>query len=431
MYIQGVLNALAIQDGWFSHRPRDPVSSLNLGSLTPYRKGPTVPGTKSYLPDDCTIQQVMLMHRHGSRGPVAAGEMNYIDQLVQTLEAHAEEIKEADLPPKFAFLKTGYNSDLSPEQLTPIGRKQLFDHGVDFALKYPHLTTDTILSSDSERVVESAHWFAGGYFGRDVEHVKFLNVTDLDVPVSWITPVPGPACPNFSFAYGRNVSEAYSKVYIPSITKHLNRQLPFMHFNGNDTLGTLYACAYDLAAHGVSPWCEVFLPRELALFNYHMDVLMDAECAYTVPDNLGPLAGTVYVNKLIERFTNSSGDARPLYLEFGHDITILFAMAALDLTRDVPPLSPEGPPPHRKFRTAEQTPFAANMVWEKFTCTHSFDGPQVRLVLNEETFPLHTCERTKYDRRYGTCSLEAFIAANEYSTKIHFGDPIWNASCGL
>jgi acid phosphatase len=32
-----------------------------------------------------------------------------------------------------------------------------------------------------------------------------------------------------------------------------------------------------------------------------MDVFMDAECAYTVPDNLGPLAGTVYVNKLIER----------------------------------------------------------------------------------------------------------------------------------
>ncbi|KIJ04565.1 hypothetical protein PAXINDRAFT_94569, partial [Paxillus involutus ATCC 200175] len=226
-------------------------------------------------------------------------------------------------------------------------------------------------------------------------------------------------------------SVAYSKVYIPPITKRLNRQLPFMQFKDTDTRGAMYACAYDLAAHGVSPWCDVFLPAELAKFNYHQDVFLDAACAYTVPHNMGPLAGTVYVNKLIERFTNSSGDAQPLYLEFGHDVTIIFAMAALDLTRDVPPLSPEGPPPHRKFRTAEQTPFAANMVWEKFTCKHSFDGPQIRLVLNEETFPLHTCQQTKDDYKYGTCSLEAFIRANEYSTNIHFADPVWNASCGL
>jgi hypothetical protein len=91
------------------------------------------------------------MHRHGSRGPVAAGEMNYIDQLVQTLEAHAKEIKEADLPPKFAFLKTGYNSDLNPEQLTPIGRKQLFDHGVEYVSKLLELTSiESVTDSDSD-----------------------------------------------------------------------------------------------------------------------------------------------------------------------------------------------------------------------------------------------------------------------------------------
>jgi acid phosphatase len=62
MHIQLALNALALQDpGWFGYRPRDSDSSLNLGTLTPYRKGPTVPGTESYLPDDCTVQQVMLV----------------------------------------------------------------------------------------------------------------------------------------------------------------------------------------------------------------------------------------------------------------------------------------------------------------------------------------------------------------------------------
>jgi len=29
---------------------------------------------------------------------------------------------------------------------------------------------------------------------------------------------------------------------------------------------------------------------------------MDASCAYTLPDNMAPLVGTVFVNKLIERY---------------------------------------------------------------------------------------------------------------------------------
>jgi hypothetical protein len=89
------------------------------------------------------------MHRHGSRGPL--GEMSYIDQLVRTLDAHVEEIKEADLPPNFAFLKTGYKSDLDPEQLTPIGRKQLFDHGVEYVSKLPELMRiESVTDSDSD-----------------------------------------------------------------------------------------------------------------------------------------------------------------------------------------------------------------------------------------------------------------------------------------
>ncbi|KIJ69293.1 hypothetical protein HYDPIDRAFT_80969 [Hydnomerulius pinastri MD-312] len=429
MHIQSVLNVLnvlALQDSVHVTSDSKP---LNLGTLTPYRRGPTVPGSRSDLPNDCTVQQVMLMHRHGSRGPI--GEQRYIDHLVQTLDHSFDVIKEADLPPNLAFLKSGYKSNLDPQQLTAIGRKELFDHGVQFSLKYPHLTADTVLTSDSERVVESAHWFGQGYFGLDAEHIKYMNVTDLDDPVSWLTPVPGPACPNFSYDYGSQVSRAYSDLYIPPINERLNKLLPGVYLTDEDTRGAIYACAYDLAAHGVSPWCDVFLSHELEQFNYHLDVFMDAACAYTVPDNLGPLAGTVYVNKLIERFTNSSGDAVPLYLEFGHDVTILFAMAALNLTRDVPPLSPEGPPLHRKFHTSEQTPFAANMVWEKFTCKHSFDGPQIRLVLNDAIFPLHTCQETEGDYKYGTCSLEAFVKANEYSTNIHFGDAAWNTSCGL
>ncbi|OAX34321.1 hypothetical protein K503DRAFT_455423 [Rhizopogon vinicolor AM-OR11-026] len=69
------------------------------------------------------------------------------------------------------------------------------------------------------------------------------------------------------------------------------------------------------------------------------------------------------------------------------------------------------------------------MIWERFTCKESFDGPQIRLVLNEETYPLSSCAKTMQDRKYGTCSLEAFTRVNEFSTSISFGGDTWEAVC--
>ncbi|KIK42032.1 hypothetical protein CY34DRAFT_166320 [Suillus luteus UH-Slu-Lm8-n1] len=401
----------------------------HLGSISPYHRARhhDASGIESELPIDCTVDQVMLMHRHGSRGPI--GEHKYIEQLIQTLYDATDVIQDVELPHELEFLRAGYNSSLTPNNLTILGRKELFDHGVEFALKYPHLTTDVILSSDSGRVVESARWFALGVFGLDPD-VRIVTVNDKDDPVSWITPAPGPACPKFNYSFGRQATVTWGKHYLPLITDRLNTLLPGVGFTEDDIHGALFACAYDMASYGASPWCGVFQPDELVNFEYERDILMDASCAYMLPDNMAALVGTVFVNKLIERFTNSKGDSRPLYLEFGHDVTILLALSALGLAKDDPPLSPDEIRFGRRFRTSELTPFAANMVWEKFTCTTSYDGPQIRLILNDATMPLTICGQGM-DPTYGTCSLDAFVNANHYSTSIQFRDETWNATCGL
>ena len=59
----------------------------------------------------------------------------------------------------------------------------------------------------------------------------------------------------------------------------------------------------------------------------------------------------------------------------------------------------------------------------------SFKGPQIRLLLNSATYPLHMCQKSFKDKKYGTCSLEEFVKANSYSTNVHFHDKTWNASC--
>jgi acid phosphatase len=63
--------------------------------------------------------------------------------------------------------------------------------------------------------------------------------------------------------------------------------------------------------------------------------------------------------------------------------------------------------------------------------TSSFEGPQVRLVLNGATFPLSICEQSEEDREYGTCSLDEFVRANNYSMSVEYKSEIWNATCGV
>lgn len=77
---------------------------------------------------------------------------------------------------------------------------------------------------------------------------------------------------------------------------------------------------------------------------------MTGAFGYNLPNDMGPLLGTLFVNKLIERFvfvanllyhtptrnisfSNATGDAQPVYLEFGHDTTIDLALSALGLAK--------------------------------------------------------------------------------------------------
>ncbi|PSR78997.1 hypothetical protein PHLCEN_2v7184 [Hermanssonia centrifuga] len=369
------------------------------------------------------------MQRHGSRYPLVS-ELVFITNLVSNLAGSSAAIKKAELPSSMEFLKTGYTSTLGHDDLTAPGRLQLFDHGVSFALKYPHLKASTLLAGLQDRVVESAQWFANGYFGRawgGLNATTLQTIPEDNVTISWITPMN--TCKNWQYDYGNNATITWGNVYLPPIAKRLNKLLPGVKLSTDDVHGALYACAYDLAAHGVSPWCGVFTESEIEDFDYELDLLMDGAFGYNLPGSMGPILGSLFVDKLIERFTNKTGDSQSLYLEFGHDTTIDMALTALGLAKDSPKLSATGPVRlNRKWRTSHQVPFAAQMIWEKFSCIASFKGPQIRLLQNESPLALTSCKHM--DNKLGSCSLDDFVSANSFSTRISWGDATWNTTCG-
>jgi hypothetical protein len=58
----------------------------------------------------------------------------------------------------------------------------------------------------------------------------------------------------------------WDSLYLPEITKRLNEAVPGVNFTDAETHGALYACPYDKAAYGVSPWCDFFLENEILNF---------------------------------------------------------------------------------------------------------------------------------------------------------------------
>lgn len=162
-------------------------------------------------------------------------------------------------------------------------------------------------------------------------------------------------CANWTFNYGLDPQDEWDAVYITAITKRMNKVIPGVNFVDNDAHGALYACAYDNAAYGVSPWCAFFTETEIKSFEYvaffvvypaladvncfrryELDLEMHGAFGYGQPGDMGPLLGSLYVKKLVERFTNATGDSLPAYLEFGHDTTIDQALTGLGLAKQVP-----------------------------------------------------------------------------------------------
>ncbi|KAH7335295.1 phosphoglycerate mutase-like protein [Rhizoctonia solani] len=389
----------------------------HLGNLSPYKKAPVPTGVQETLPSDCNVNQVFYIGRHGSRYPLAS-ELVFIQGLSSKLAMASASIHSAHLP-----------SELDHDDLTAPGRLQLFEHGVNFKLKYPQLSVKELLVGGQDRVEESAQWFREGYFGRNWTNISTFTIIPEDSKtISFIT--PSFTCPKWQYAYGNNLTIEWGTHYLPPITKRLNKLIPGANLTDADIHGALYACAYDAAAYGIekSPWCGVFTQLELSDFEYELDLLMVGAFGYGLPDGMGALLGSTIVNKVIEIFTNSPNSL----VSFGHDTTIDFALTSLGLAKDTPPLSPNvsSPKSNRKWRTTNQVPFGAQMLFEKFTCISSAKGPQIRLILNDSPFSLSSCAKTSLDKKLGACSLEAFVTANAVNTAINWGDAKWNTTCG-
>jgi hypothetical protein len=442
-------------------------------NLSPYvDNAPTVFGVvDTGLPDGCQIEQVHVLHRHGSRYPTSDPSDYGIIQIFATKIAQTVGTNGATFTGPLAFLNT-WSLRLGVESLVPRGAAIEYQSGADFWTRYARILYNAqpgqpyysdigrqkplLRTSGIERNYESTLAWAGGFFGPNNTVDKY-SLLRLPYYIGGNNTLYGAlACRNLFLPTAFTFNPyPYLATYLTSAANRFSAYLPL---NTNLTYIDAFAmqslCAYEYAALGSSDFCSLFTINEWRGFEQEINLAFYNSYAYG--NAAGRAQGIGYVEELIARFNNrlitvshssvnSTLDSseqtfplnQPFYLDMSHDNNIASVLAALSIDYFRETLSQTFPPPsNQRYRLSRMTPFGARLITEKIGCisssplatnatrtqyspsqygysTASATNKFIRMRLNHGILPLDTIRGgfCSVGRTDGLCPLNNFLAS--------------------
>jgi len=239
-------------------------------------------------------------------------------------------------------------------------------------------------------------------------------------------------CPNAGD--GAEEMDEWLGVFAPPVAARLRKAAPGARVGDKDVFNLLAMCPFEtLAAERASPFCALFTEDEFRAFEYHGDVEKYYKTGYGEPHGLGRVQGVGYVNELLARLADAPVRDRtqhnaslpfPLgktvYADFTHENEMVAVYAALGLFNISAPLDTREMDPDRAWVASRMVPFSARMVVERLECGADLTeraGQEVRIFVNDALQPLEFCGKGD-----GMCSLEEFVASQEYARNNGEGD---------
>ncbi|PKI85666.1 hypothetical protein MVES1_000012 [Malassezia vespertilionis] len=378
----------------------------------------------------CTLAQVHILHRHGSRYPTTGAPTELVRQFLK------EKKGTLSFDGPLAFLNT-YTYRQGRELLVPLGRQQLHMSGVKAAIDYGMLAEEDlnknkrlfVRTGSQQRIVDSALAWATGFWGN-----SWVDKTDFEVQIEEphfnTTMAPNFACNAAADAFR---IQDYADKYLGGAIERLQQHVKGGTLTPMVLHGMQQLCAYDTVAFGNSEFCSLFTEQEWLAYEYTWD--RKFYDLYGPGSPVGPAMGLGWLNELISRMTrtpwnietqsseNTTFNTDPLlfpldraiYADFTHDSVLTSVIAAMrfsDLGK-LPSLDDK----QRAFRSSLVVPFSARMVFEVFDCKGSLDNKDahdtsyVRMKLNDAIVPLKQLSQCE-DRPDGLCSMDKFLASH-------------------
>ncbi|KIK96012.1 hypothetical protein PAXRUDRAFT_139439 [Paxillus rubicundulus Ve08.2h10] len=417
----------------------DNIGSFNVmkhwGNLSPMFSVESfgLPKASPLIPEECGINQVFFLTRHGARYPTSGSGPTDFAARIHAAASQSDFTVSGPLE----FLAT-WTYNLGAEILTPFGRQQLFNSGVAFRNRYGRLLnafTDLPVwrTTSEDRMVDSALNFAAGFF--DIRSYQASYHQEIIVEANGFnnTLAPYETCTNANLDaignYGSAQAAKWAEVYLQSALSRLQPLITGYNLTITDLINMQSTCAYEVVALGSSKFCDLFTSAEWEGFEYH-----SGQYRFWYSDGPGnPTAaaqGLGYVQELIARLTqtpitvwnsttNSTLDSsnitfplyQPIFVDATHDVVIANILTALNFTSLAAngPLPTDHIPPNRSYIVSQIAPFAANLIAQVISCPAGKDPTHIRFILNDGILPMTGIKGCTEDPN-GLCSLSSFIS---------------------
>jgi acid phosphatase len=322
------------------------------------------------------------------------------------------------------FMAEDYKSQIG--ELIPTGPYAgtlgAFQAGVTLRTRYPDLRATAIArnqtdfwAADSRRVVETAKYFASGFWGVDWDgDVAKLHVIPETSGLGADTLTTGNTCKAYLEPHnpegrhkGLHKLKEWQSVYIPPIIERLEQQNPGLNLSIHEVFSMQELCGFEILARGSSPWCDIFTQNEWRDFEYARDLL---HYYRTGPGNKYSAGRGFPFLDATTNLLSTGASAGSLFFSFVHDGDILPLLSTLDLLPQTEHLPTDHAPANRTWKTSSLVPMGARIEVQRMECPYVYchsnaplypnhvycdpprHEPYIRVVVNDGVVPTPGCE---------------------------------------
>ncbi|GEQ67158.1 hypothetical protein JCM33374_g821 [Metschnikowia sp. JCM 33374] len=367
-----------------------------LGGSGPYVQHPGF-GISTDIPEQCSLEQVHLMSRHGERFPSQSAGKRF-EKIWKKLKAYNQtftgELAFFNDYTYFVKDKQFYEKETTPvnSEGTFSGTSDALRHGVSFRSKYGSLFNSSdetlkVFTASSGRVHQTSDYFARGFLGDQYsDDAVDYYIFDEDASLGANSMTPSYGCLNYQWDINEDIVAEYDESYLVGARKRILKGNNGLNLTTSDIKNLFQWCAYEINVRGSSPVCDLFTNEEFVRYSYFED--LDNYYANGNGNNLSATVSSAWLNATKEFLLEDSPDFRVL-LSFTHDNEIETFHAALGLFQPDDDLPTDYIPFPIPYSHVQVTPQGARTVTEKYNCGGT---SYVRYVVNDAVIPIKSCQ---------------------------------------
>ncbi|EMC99847.1 hypothetical protein BAUCODRAFT_30261 [Baudoinia panamericana UAMH 10762] len=412
---------------WGNLSPWYSVSSADYG----------LPNASPLIPSGCTITQLLLLYRHGARYPTSGAAPS----TFATKVANAARVG-FNVTGELSFL-ANWTYKLGAELLTPFGRAQNFNLGVEYRQLYGELlnnfTTQGAIpvfrTQSQDRMVKTAENFAAGFFGVP-EYLSQVNIEILvETPGVNNSGAPYEVCNNSNVAsrgsIGSTVAALFANNAFNATLARLNSEVTGnLTFTPTDAIAMLQLCSYETDALGYSAFCPLFTVDDFLNYEYYFDLSFYYNNGPGSP--VSAAQGKGFLEEWLARFNHTIPPAnsalnetfdnsttyfplnQSIYADATHEVVVLDALTAFNFTAlfNGPPLNyTVGNEGTNTFVASKLVPFATHFTTQVLSCPARNQTKQIRFIVNDAVIPVSDSHPGCPVDPDGLCPFNTMISA--------------------